>query len=106
MQKALPGVRTNIVSEQCRVVTAPNPVVPSLLLVSPAGRQVGYSFNVVVDDGLVTQTRSNDAKAVISQPRNQARQSLRRDHRQRMVVHRPCPSSAVPERTRFAHAMV
>ena len=55
VQEALPGMRADGVAEQRLVVAPLQAVVAAVLLVGPAGRQVGDRRDVVVDDRLIAQ---------------------------------------------------
>ena len=57
MEKALPGLRADRVAEQRVVVPSLQLIAPGLLAVGPAGRQIGKTAHVVVDDGAVPEPR-------------------------------------------------
>jgi hypothetical protein len=63
MQKLLPRMRADRIAEQRVVLAAAQPVMPALLLVAPAARQIGERSDVVIDDRPVAHGRPDDAKA-------------------------------------------
>ena len=65
-------MRADVVAEQRRVVAPPQAVVAAVLLVGPAGGQVGDCFDVVVDDRLVAQPRADHAEPLGAQAGDQA----------------------------------
>ena len=87
VQEALPRMRTDIVAEQRRVVAPPQAVVATILLVGPAGGQVGDRFDLVIDDRLVAQRRADHPEALGAQAADQTSKPLRRNHSQLIVVH-------------------
>ncbi len=90
MQKFLPRMRTDGIAEKRLVVAAHEPVAPAVLLVGPAPRQIGERDDIVVDDGLVANGRTDHAIAPPPQRVNQRLQPLDRRHGRLGGVHRAC----------------
>jgi hypothetical protein len=88
MQEALPRVRTDIVTEQRRVLTTLHPVMPAVLFVGPTGGQVTDRLDLVVNDRLVAQAGADHAEAFAAQPVDQAGEAFGSDYCLRIFVHR------------------
>ena len=80
-------MRADIVAEQRRILAPPHAVVAALLLIRPAGGQIGERFDFVIHDRLVTQPRADHTEAFDAQAVDETRKPLVRDHRSRVVVH-------------------
>ena len=86
VQEALPGMRADGVAEQRVVVSALQAVMAAVLLVGPAGGQVGDRLDIVIDDRVVAHGRAEHAEAVRAQAGDQGGEPIPRDDR-RFVRH-------------------
>ncbi len=86
-------MRPDRIAEQ-RIVVAPDqPVMPALLLVGPAARQIGEPGDVVVDDRPVAHRRPEDAEAAPAQGIEERSNAIARQDAEHDGVHRRHPCS-------------
>ena len=92
VQELLPRMRPDGIAEQRIVVAALQSVMPALLLVGPAARQIGERGDVVVDDRPVAHRRPEDAVAAPTQRVEQRGEPIGRQDAVRNRVHQrhPC----------------
>jgi len=60
-------MRSDRIPEQRVVVATDQPVMPTLLFIGPAARQVGERNDVVIDDRPIAHRRPEDAEAAPAQ---------------------------------------
>src|SRR5580698_605497 len=92
MQEAFPRMRPDIVAEQRLIIAAVQPILAAILLIGPAGGQIGYALDIIIHDGLVAQRRADDTKPVTTQRTNEAVKPVGRDDGLLLVLHVPGPA--------------
>ena len=78
---------TDVVAEQRRIVAPSDAVVSAVLLVRPAGRQVGDRCYFVIDDRLVAQRRADHPESLGTEAVDQTGEALGRYHSQLVFGH-------------------
>src|SRR5690606_9478574 len=93
MQVTLPRMRTDDIAEEGAVVAPVQAIAAAVLLVGPAGGQVGDAVDVVIDDRLVAEPRPEDAIALRRERADEAVEPSGRQHHCRRLAHRASRSA-------------
>jgi hypothetical protein len=81
VQKLFPRMLPDGIAKQRVIVAAAEPVSAAILLVCPTAREIGKAHDLVIDDCLIANSRTEDPVSTALQTIDDPLQTVRLDHK-------------------------